>query len=155
MLITLFTKSQIDLAFYSKLHRLKANFLIIMLLWTPVIFTLFYFIYLFIIFLNPHLRIYLLILEREEVRGRETLMWERNIDRLVASHACPDWGLNLQPRYVPWLGIEPATFWCMGWCSNQLSHPARVILFIFNSMLWIRFQDLSCNILLLLNSWHS
>ena len=39
----------------------------------------------------------------------------------------PNWGPGLQPRHVPWLGIETTTFWCIGWCSNQLSHPARVI----------------------------
>ena len=41
---------------------------------------------------------------------------------------CPNQGLNLQLRYVPWPGVEPKTFWCMGQCSNQLSHPARAIL---------------------------
>lgn len=41
MLITLFTKSRIDLAFYSKLHRLKANFFITVLLHTSVILILF------------------------------------------------------------------------------------------------------------------
>ena len=51
---------------------------------------------------------------------------ERERDhQLVASRTCPNQGSNLPPRYVPWLGIEPATFWCRGWCSNQLSHPAR------------------------------
>ena len=56
-------------------------------------------------FLNPYLRICLLILEREEGRERETLI------------GCLS--------YAPWPGIEPPTFWCMGRCSNQLSHPAR------------------------------
>ena len=36
-------------------------------------------------------------------------------------------GSNPQPTYVPWLGIEPTTFWCMEWHSNQLSHPARAV----------------------------
>lgn len=43
MLITLFTKSRTDLAFYSKFHRLKANFFLIMFLWTPI--TLIFFIF--------------------------------------------------------------------------------------------------------------
>ena len=54
---------------------------------------------------NHHLRICLSILEREEGgwRGRERHL-------LVTSHMCPDQGSNLQPRYVPQPGIEPATF---------------------------------------------
>ena len=38
---------------------------------------------------------------------------------------CSDWGVNLQPKHVPWPGIKPVTFWCTGRCSNQLSHLAR------------------------------
>ena len=41
-----------------------------------------------------------------------------------------DWTHNL--GYVPWLGTESATFWCMGWCSNQLSNPARAIWFLIS-----------------------
>ena len=70
---------------------------------------------------NPHLKIYLLILER----GREREKDQCEKYWLVASHTCPKWGLYLPHRYVPWPEIEPATFWCMGWCSNQLSHQAR------------------------------
>ena len=32
----------------------------------------------------------------------------------------PD-GTNRQPRFVLWLGMEPAIFRRIGWCSNQLS----------------------------------
>ena len=44
---------------------------------------------------------------------------ERNIDvrekhQLVASHTHPNWGPNLQARYVPSLGIEPTTFLVYG-----------------------------------------
>ena len=50
------------------------------------------------IFLNPHLRAYLLILERgdgtERERGGEKY-------QSIASHMPPIWGLNLQPRQVP------------------------------------------------------
>ena len=59
---------------------------------------------------NPHPRICLLILEREEVgeRERETLMWERNIDWLPLVRSsnrdqthnlcvCTDWKSKLQP----------------------------------------------------------
>ena len=69
-------------------------------------------------------------------RERETLMWERNIHVkekhwLVTSYKRPDWGWNPKPRYVPRLGIKPATFWCTGRCSNQLSHLARATIICF------------------------
>ena len=51
---------------------------------------------------------------------------ERGKYWLVASYTCPDWVLNLQPRYVHWPGIELAAFWCTGQHSNQLSHMVRV-----------------------------
>ena len=63
---------------------------------------------------------------REGERERETSVQERNI-LLVAFCMCPNWGLNLPPRYVLWPGIEPTTFWHMGRCFNQLSHPARAV----------------------------
>ena len=69
------------------------------------------------------LKIRLLILEREEGGDRETLMWERNW--LVASHTHSDWGSNLPPRCVPWRVFEPSTFWCVGRCSNQVSHTGQ------------------------------
>ena len=61
----------------------------------------------------------------------------------------PDLGLNLKPRYVPWPGMEPATFWCLGQCSNQLSHPARASLY---SLILIVSQLLSFMILTVLKS---
>ena len=66
-------------------------------------------------------------------------MWEKY--RLVASHTCPSWALNAQPRCVHWLRIEPTAFWGMGWCSNQLSHPGWVDSEIF--------RDSTCYLLLL------
>ena len=79
-------------------------------------------------FKNPHLRICLLIF-RERKGGRE---WgrkkerKRNIDVrekhwFVASCMHFNWGLNLQPSYVLWLGIEPTIFWCTG--RFQLTEP--------------------------------
>ena len=53
--------------------------------------------------------------ERKGVR--ETSMWERDIDWLppvdawTGDHTHPDQGLDPQPRYVPWPGIEPTTSW--------------------------------------------
>ena len=55
--------------------------------------------------------------------GERLRDWEVEIEKhqLAASYTCPDWGSNPQPRYVPWLGIKPAAFWCLGLCSNHLS----------------------------------
>ena len=33
---------------------------------------------------------------------------------IVSSCMCSDWGLNLQPRLVPWPRKEPVTFWFAG-----------------------------------------
>ena len=35
------------------------------------------------------------------------------------------WGPGLQPRDVPWLGIEPATLWFTSLCSIHWATPAR------------------------------
>ena len=81
------------------------------------------------IFNSPHLRICLLILQREKVEkvgdgGRGKHWFERE-----TSIGCLS--------YILWLGIEPAAFWCMGWCSNQLSHWAKAILIFMYSDLHI------------------
>ena len=64
----------------------------------------------FFFFLNPHPKVSLLVLEREREmereRGREKNINVREKHQLAASHKCPNWGLNPQPRYVPQLGIE-------------------------------------------------
>ena len=57
-------------------------------------------------------------------REKETSMWGEK-HQSVDSRTHPEQGWNQQPRYVPWPGIKPATFWGTGWHSNQLSHPAR------------------------------
>ena len=41
---------------------------------------------------------------------------------LHASH----WEPGLQPRHVPWLGIEPAIFWIAGQCSVLWATPTKV-----------------------------
>ena len=78
--------------------------------------------------------------ERESVRTRtrrEKHQRERTINKLP-SWTHPDGGLNLKPGNVPWPGIEPVTFWSMGWCSNQLRHIGQDRIF-FNSLSRIRF----------------
>ena len=37
----------------------------------------------------------------------------------------PNWGPGLQPRHVPWLGIELETFRFAGWHSTHWAAPAR------------------------------
>ena len=55
----------------------------------------------------------------------------RDTGREREKHWCekylPDWGLNSQPRCVPWPGIVPPTFWCIGWCSHQLRHTGQAL----------------------------
>lgn len=43
----------------------------------------------------------------------------------------PNWGSNLQTRYLSWPGVKHTTFWSMGQCCTQLSHPARAKTFNF------------------------
>ena len=57
-------------------------------------------------------KIFYLFLQRGKGgrRGRETSVWERNINARekhlsVASHMRPDLGLKPHPGHVPWLGI--------------------------------------------------
>ena len=63
-----------------------------------------------------------------EGEGRETerVNREREGEKhwSVASHTHPDRWRNLQPRNGPWPGIQAATFWHMGQCSNQLGYQA-------------------------------
>ena len=67
---------------------------------------------------------------RERGAGREKER-ERNINvrenhQLVASCMRPDQGWNLQPSYVPWPGIKPATFCFIGWCLINWATPFRI-----------------------------
>ena len=54
----------------------------------------------------------------------------REISVNCLSHA-PSWEPGLQPRHVPWLGIEPAILWFAGWHSAHWAIPARAPLIIF------------------------
>ena len=51
-------------------------------------------------------------------RGRETLMCGCHL-------SAPYWWPGLQPRHVPWLGIEPVTLWFAGRHSIHWATPAR------------------------------
>ena len=70
--------------------------------------------------------------ERERKRKRNTDVKKKYW--FVASHTHPDWGANLQPRYVPLLGIEPPTFWY----AAQWSTLAKVIVSVLELSLCAR-----------------
>ena len=65
--------------------------------------------------------------KRRRKRGRETLMWERNIEKPwpVASHKHFNKEVNPQPRVVPWLGIELVTCRFPGWCPTNWATLVR------------------------------
>ena len=58
------------------------------------------------------------------MRGRETSMWARNIDRLLLV-GTPNRGPNPQPRHVPWPGVESATFPFSGWHPTNEASSVR------------------------------
>ena len=90
-------------------------------------------------FLFKVLFIYL-FLERGEGRKTER---ERSIkverDTSIGCLSPPhNWGPGLQPRHVPWLGIEPVTFQFAGQRSVHWATPARAIcLFVWLPDLWV------------------
>ena len=61
--------------------------------------------------MSPFPGIFFFILERGEEgeKERERIINVREKHRSVVSCTCPDWGTNLQPRHVPWLGIKPTS----------------------------------------------
>ena len=75
-----------------------------------------------------------LFLERGEgrrKRGTGTSMCQRYNDQLPLICA-PYWGPGLKPRPVPWLGIEPVTFWFLSWHSVPWATPARATWWVLN-----------------------
>ena len=64
------------------------------------------------------LKIFSLFLEKRREKEKE-----RNIVQLPFSSL--NLGPGLQPRYVPWLGIELAAFWFADWRSIHWAIPAR------------------------------
>ena len=86
---------------------------------------------------NPQPRICLLILEREEEGGRERKedINVREDQGSIVSHIHPNWKSNPQPRYDPWLGIQPATVWCTRQMLQLTGHPARSLPIILPSKL--------------------
>ena len=62
---------------------------------------------------------------------------EREGNMMCEKHQCgclshtPNWGPGLQPRLVPWLGIELAIFRSAGWCSVYWAPKAKAQWAIF------------------------
>ena len=71
--------------------------------------------------------LFILFLDTEE--GREKRRRETSMCGCL-SHI-PYWEPGLQPRPVPWLGIEPVTLWFTGRWSIHWATPARAICQIF------------------------
>ena len=49
--------------------------------------------------------------------------------------SAPYWGPGLQPRHVPWLGIELATLWFAGQLSIHYATPVKVLNILYCSKL--------------------
>ena len=75
--------------------------------------------------LSVFLKIFYLLIFRGErrERGKETSVCG------CLSHTY--WEPSLQPRHVPWLGMDPATTCFTGWCSIHWNTPARAIICVF------------------------
>ena len=67
--------------------------------------------------------IYFLREGREKERERNISVWFR---------APPHRGPGLQPRHVPWLGIEPTTLWFAGGCSVHWATQPGPVFNFFN-----------------------
>ena len=69
---------------------------------------------------------------RQGEREGEKHWCARDTSISCLSHA-PNWGPGLQPRHIPWLGIELATFPFADQCSIHWATPPRAGLWIFKS----------------------
>ena len=73
---------------------------------------------------------------REGEREGEKHPCERETSISCLSHT-PNWGPGLQPRHVPWLGIEPVTF-----LFTAEPHQSGLICFLFVCLFWGFFEIL-------------
>ena len=80
-----------------------------------------------VIFFFKDYLIYLFLREwgREEEQEREKHQYVRDTSVSCLSYDS-NWGPGLQPKHVPWLGIELVTPWVASWCSIHWVTPARV-----------------------------
>ena len=96
----------------------------ILFLFFPLIFFFIFKIIIITIIIDPHLRAFLLILEREERREGEGEREKHQCERETLIGVCLLHKLQL--------GIKPATFWWMGQCStNWATQPGLFIIFVF------------------------
>ena len=63
----------------------------------------------------------------KEGEGMEKEEWKINV---CLPLVCPHQGLELQPRYLLWLGMEPATPCFSGQCSIHWATPSRARVWI-------------------------
>ena len=78
-------------------------------------------------------RFYIFIF-REGEGGRKR---GREISMCGCLLSAPYWPPGLQPRHMPWLGIEPATLWFTGRQSIHWSTAARApLFFLISNSLW-------------------
>ena len=68
-----------------------------------------------------------LFLERGEGKKKE----RRETSVCGCLSSTPYWGPSLQPRHVPWLGIEPTTLWFAGQHSIHWATPARADSYVY------------------------
>ena len=81
------------------------------------------------IFRNFHF-IFLKLLKRNRKRRRKR---RRETSMCGCLSVAPHWGPGLQPRHVPWLGIEPTTLYFAARAqSTQLYQPGQNFIFTLN-----------------------
>ena len=76
-----------------------------------------------------------LFLERREGREKEGKKHQCERETLIGYLSHP------QPTYVPWPGIEPATFRFAGWCPTSWASQVRVSVFDFNQIVMMITKD--------------
>ena len=79
-----------------------------------------------LIYLQNNLHKFYLFIFRERERDRER-QGERETSMCSCPSCAPYWRPGLQPRHVPWLGIELATLYFTVQCSIHWATPARAI----------------------------
>ena len=83
-----------------------------------------------------HLSIYLFI---DTGEGRN---WRRETSMCGCLLCAPYWGPGLQPRHVPWLGIEPVTHWFTGQHSIHDPHQPGLKCLLFLLSLLFKYSNL-------------
>ena len=93
----------------------------------PTLFLMLYFTSPWLFFFFPQRFCLFIFREREREREREAEKHQCVLDSWV-----PNWGSGLQPRHVPWLGIELATLLFTDRRSIHWATPARAPWLFYN-----------------------